>query len=609
MQRKDFLKATGVMSLSLLLSEKSAFADKGKKWKYLDQPCRNFNILANTVITDPLDGREKFILSNFAAGETGSIIFIDPQNNTGESYTLPIGAGAWGLVNWHNEKLIIGTCTEQAYLHVFDLKTRTFAKPIVSEGESYFWQMALASDDKVYGGTYPGCTLTQFDPKTNTFKNLGRVSDNPKNLYSRPVLAGTPGYVFVDYGFDEPGVAYYDIKNEQFGKLGNPGDTLKETNTAFVCLQNKRALSFYSAKDLSPMEDTDGTLKQQLSSLGGRKQLSDGRLAGVKGQEYYVLEKERALRAGDLKRIPVDATPTEIFYLTPDKKGAIWGACGFGMTIFNYDPKSKKYWNSATLSNSGGEVYGMVFHEGKLFTTAYSGGEHSVYDPSAPWNAFDNINPKMFASVKPKLIRPTGRSVMGPDGGIWTGWSAAYGVYGGGLSRIQPDTLKMEYWYDPVPNQQVAGLIADDKYLYFTTNGGASGLNYNHDINCHFAVWKPGTGIIKDFTLPKGETPGFGVLAHGNVVALVINNEIRIYDPVREDFIRTISLEGKGCSWLIPLDKKRIGAFAGKTLYAVDVFAGTKTVLCDLPGTVSATTIDRKGTIYFSIKSRLYAVV
>ena len=610
MQRKEFLKATGVMSLSLFASGKSVFAAKDRSWKYLGQPCRNFNILATAVITDPVDGKEKFVLSNFAAGETGNIIFIDPQNNTGESFTLPVGAGAWGLVNWHNEKIIIGTCTEQAYLHVFDLKTRTFEKPVVSAGETYFWQMVIASDDKVYGGTYPGCTLTQFDPKTNTFRNLGKVSENPKNLYSRTLMAGTPGYVFITYGFEEPGVAYYDIKNDALGKLGNPGDTIKETNAAFVCLENKGTLSFYSAKDLSLMEDTDGALKKQLgSSQRNPNELSDGRIAGVKGQEYYVLEKQRALNAQDLKRIPVDATPTEIFYLTSDKKGIIWGACGFGLTIFNYDLKNKKYWNSPTLSNSGGEVYGMVFHGEKLFTTAYSGGEHSVYDPSQPWNAFDNINPKMFASVKPRLIRPVGRTVMGPDGGIWTGWSAAYGVYGGGLSRVQPETLKMEYWYDPVPNQQVAGLTADDKYLYFTTNGGASGLGYNNDINCHFAVWKPGAGIIRDITLQKGETPGFGVLAHSNAVALVVDKEIRIYDPVKEDFIRTISLEGKGCSWLIPLDKKHIGAFAGKTLYAVDIFAGTKKVLCELPGTVSAAMIDQKGRIYFSIKSRLYSVV
>ena len=79
MQRKEFLKATGIMSLSLFASGNSVFAAKDKNWKYLGQPCRNFNILATAVITDPVDGKEKFVLSNFAAGETGNIIFIDPQ--------------------------------------------------------------------------------------------------------------------------------------------------------------------------------------------------------------------------------------------------------------------------------------------------------------------------------------------------------------------------------------------------------------------------------------------------------------------------------------------------------------------------------------------------
>ena len=610
MQRKEFVQATGLASLSLLVSGTGlkAWAANDNKWKYLGQPCRNFNILANTVVIDPYDGQEKFVLSNFAAGEVGSIVLIDTHTGKGENFVLPAGAGAWGLVNWHNEKLIIGTCTGKAYLHVFDLKTRKFAEPIESPGESYFWKMDLASDDKVYGGTYPGCSLTQYDPKTHTFKNLGKLSQNPKNLYSRPVMGGTPGYVFVWYGFDESGVAYYDIKNEKFGKIGNPGDTLKEANKEFVCLENKGVLSFYSAKDLSLLEDTDGALTAKLSNLGGLKELADGRLAGVRGQEYYILDKLRPIKADDLKRIPVDALPTEIFNLTTDKKGKVWGACGFGMTIFNYNPKTKQHWNSPSLTNRGGEVYGMVFHKDKLFTSAYVGGEHCVYDPSKPWNAFDNVNPKMFASVSPQLIRPEGRSVMGPDGCIWTGWSANYGVYGGGLSRVQPDTLKMDYWYDPVPGQQVAGVTADDKLVYFTTNGGASGLGYNKSVQCHFAAWKPGVGIVKDFTFKRGETTGHGLLAHAGRVAVAINNELRIYDPEKEDFVKTVSMEGSRCSWMIPLDKTHVGAFAGKTFFSVNVLDGSKKVVCSLPGSVGAATIDRKGRIYFSVKSKLYSI-
>src|SRR5690606_17875719 len=202
-------------------------------------------------------------------------------------------------VNWHNEKLIIGTCTGTAYLHVFDLKTRTFAKPLIGGGESYFWQMAVASDDKVYGGTYPGCVLFQFDPRSNSLVNLGKVSDNPKNLYSRNVFTNTPGYVFIYYGLESPGVAYYDIEQKKIGRIGGQGDTVMNTNDEFICLENKGKLSFYSVRDFSPIKDTDGTLQRELQKPQSDDVLSDGRIANVRGQEYYVLEKGKELQSSD----------------------------------------------------------------------------------------------------------------------------------------------------------------------------------------------------------------------------------------------------------------------------------------------------------------------
>ena len=35
----------------------------------LGQPCRNFQILGIGSFIDPVDGREKVVLSNFAAGQ------------------------------------------------------------------------------------------------------------------------------------------------------------------------------------------------------------------------------------------------------------------------------------------------------------------------------------------------------------------------------------------------------------------------------------------------------------------------------------------------------------------------------------------------------------
>jgi len=619
--RRKFLTTSGLSLLALPGMQSFVRNNPGLcSVELLGAPCRNFNILATESIIDPVDNRPKFVLSNFVAGETGSIIIIDPVSGKGENYMLPAGAGAWGLVNWHNKKLIIGTCTGRAYLHVFDLAKRTFAAPVVSKGESYFWQMGLASDDKVYGGTYPGCTLTQYDPVTNEFKNLGKVSGNLKNLYSRPVYCDAPGWVFIEYGFDTKGVRVYNISSGMFEDFGNSNDTIREVNNKFICLENNGRLFFYDAGTLKPIESRESELanrsiKIQNGQTLGFRRLTDVMIAGVRGQDYYVteyppdaIERNKPVNI-KLERIPVEPSPTSIHTLGSDKDGVIWGSCGFGQTIFSFNPVTKKYWNSSSVCDNGGEVYGMAFTKGKLFLTAYVGGDHIVYDPSKEWNQLDNVNPKTLKSVSPALIRPTGRSVVGPDGNIWTGWSAKYGTYGGGLSCIDTDTHEVTSWYDPVPHQAVAGLASDGRYLYFTTNGEASGLAYNGDVKCHFVVWKPGEGIIHDTELKAGETLNQAIAVAGRKVAIGMANKIVIFDPSKLSIVNTVQLDTKkNCSWIINVRKNIIGVFCGDEYYEVNVETGMQKKLCSLPGHVSMATVTPKGKIFFSVKSKLYAL-
>ncbi|MFK7691397.1 hypothetical protein [Paenibacillus sp. HJGM_3] len=63
------------------------------------QPCRNFCILGKTTLRDPLDGREKLVLANFAAHATGDIILIDFETGAGESILMPGDSGGWALYN------------------------------------------------------------------------------------------------------------------------------------------------------------------------------------------------------------------------------------------------------------------------------------------------------------------------------------------------------------------------------------------------------------------------------------------------------------------------------------------------------------------------------
>ena len=145
------------------------------------KPCRNFCFLGSELITDPRDGKEKFVLSTFA-GEGGSLVFIDTETGEGESISLPADSGAWALYNYNNERLLVGTCASYGYLHCLELKTRTWLKSLRCEGETYIWNLTMGSDGNIYGGTYPGCVLLRYDPRRHELVNLGKA-DNGKNLY------------------------------------------------------------------------------------------------------------------------------------------------------------------------------------------------------------------------------------------------------------------------------------------------------------------------------------------------------------------------------------------------------------------------------------------
>lgn len=575
----------------------------------VERPCRNFCILGVTSITDPKDGREKLVLSNFAAGSVGNLIFIDTETGEGESIGLPGDSGAWALLPLENGKLLVGTCPGYAYLHSLDLRTRTWAEPLRDENEKYIWNLTLGSDGKVYGGTYPGCVLLRYDPDTHTLDNLGPVSDNPKDMYSRYV-GSVPGHIVISGGLDTPFVTAYEIAAGKLRKFTSPGGfaSLLEVNEDFVCIALDGAHTFYDSKTFRPIDD-DASFRERLArtelalndrvSVGVRR-LAGGKLAGVRGQDYVlVADGERP----ELRKIPTVAPATHIHTVVSDGRGQIWGACGFGQTIFRYDPATGEYWNSSGVCDAGGEVYGMRFVGERLYLTAYAGGDHIVYDPGQPWNQLDNVNPKTLRSVAPDLIRPLSRSVTGPDGAVWTGWSAKYGVYGGGLSRIDPADDSVDSWHDPVPGQQIAEIAADGRYVYFTTSTGGNGLKAKEE-HCHFVVFPPEGGPMHVFALEEGVVPT-ALATGGGKVWISAGNDIRVFDPNMLAFGPTVEL-GTRSSCMIALDAETIAVFGERELFHLDTRTGAAVGLSALPGAVKTATVTPAGELYFGYGVDLY---
>lgn len=596
-------------------------------YKYLGDPCRNFCILASIQIMDPRDGQEKIILSDFVSGGTGRLIFIDIQSGNGESVALPGDEGAWALLSINNEKLLVGTCGLKGYLHCLDLKSRTWAEPLRDGDETYIWNLVPGSDGMVYGGTYPGCVLFRYDPGKHTLENMGRMSPYENNQYSRNVFGNAPGRIFTNCGFDKPHTSMYDLSTCRVKTFGKEGASIKEVNKDFVCTVTDDEVDFYDPVTLEPISVTlslshlksqryhDNTpisefINKYLNpekdariprEIGYVLAFDNGDKAGVRGQEYFYMRKEDTKLK--LLPIPTEAPPTQILTITSAKDGKIWGSSNFGQTIFSFDPADGTWWNSAAVCNRGGEVYGIRVIDGKVFMAAYAGGDHVVYDPSMPWNQINNINPITIEQAGPDLIRPHGKSVVGPDGAFWTGWTAKYGVYGGGLSRIDPQSYDMKLWYDPIPGQGIESLAAGEKYLYFTTSGRGNGLKTKAGTFC-LGVCDTEGKLVHKLEFPEGSEPGCVEIA-GDYGSVCLNDELIIFNSVSFDFIRRIKLPC-ACTCLIKQNDERLLVFCENKLFTVVLLEGGLKLAAELPGPVKTATVTANGEIFFAINEHLY---
>lgn len=613
--------------------------------KNLDTPCRNFCILGATRIPcDPYDQQEKYVLTNYAAGGIGQLILINTHTLESECFAFPGDEGAWAILYLPDEEaLIIGTCATRGFLHRFNLRSRTFLTPLRLESETYLWNFALAKDGNVYASTFPGCNLVCYNPKLHQLTCAKRVGSILENQYSRFVYRNTDGNILVNSGYSVIEAFLYDVDRHELIPFGDVGDSIQKVTDDYILVLNE-AQNLYKLyapdtlerigepidKDtLEYSESTNEVVQKAIHELMKAKQLpsiyetckhiipmSDRRIMGIRGQELLLYSNGKE----EYIRIPAKAPATTIMTLAIDENDTIWGSCEFGQTIFSYEPNTHVSYNTAAVADAGGEVYGIVPIKDKLYLTSYVGGDHILYQPHLPWNQHDNINPKLLGSVAPDMVRPHGKSVLGPDGNVWTGWCASYGVYGGGFTRINTKTEEVTSWFPYIKDQAIECLHADSNYLYAITSGEASGLPHKEDSyyilcldsNCQI-VWKQQYPIGVHFQR---------IRIHKNhlVVSMIdtthSSSQLVVLDPLTGELMSTIFLGDYSptCRYqnvvteMQFIDSDLLLLFLGGEIriYSLAKQACIDKISHEIDGICETCVLGRKGQIYFSIKENLY---
>jgi len=351
--------------------------------EYLGTPCRAFAFMSGEHIpVDPWDGREKYVMgTNSASTAKGCVVFFDPDTLTAESIEVPDDTGLRAMMYLPEyERLLTGTNGWKGWLHCLDLKIRTWMEPLRIEGEEYIWNLARGGDGKIYGGSFPGCVLSCYDPATHTLVSEGRVSSNSDNLYSRMIHSLPDGNLLIYVGEQEYETHLFDVKTRQFRQVFSPGENVREVRDGVIMTGKSGGLYFYDAENFEPLDGpmpytnaafakhpkVEHFLSTRLNDmylhlLPYRQdffmvRLNDGRAIGVLKHQVFIIKD------GEITYHDVNCDPPVMMIhsmgVAPD--GVVWFGSGFDNTAGYYDPKTGKYWNSPAVTQCGGEIYGVV---------------------------------------------------------------------------------------------------------------------------------------------------------------------------------------------------------------------------------------------------------
>ena len=628
------------MLLCLLLA---IAADAAPQVELLGQPCRAKNVLAARYVVAP-DGKEWFVLTDMNETTGMELLLVDFRNNTGRAIRAPAGSGSWALLQVPGNRLVVGTFYDGKFM-VFDLERMEFVQVVDLPGESYIWNLVVGSDGRVYGGTYPGAKLGALDLNTYAVEDCGAPA--PPNMYLRYVSALPDGRILCQFGMEKPVNLIYDPHTKRFeeaprvlqgvsrgvswngyflvGSQVLDGKTLQLVEPAFPLPPGEGGWTvdvnlttddvLYLRKGGAVYRYAKGEEKpQMLASVelrGGSiyAATAKGELLGVRGQDYFVVQpgETRPL----LKPIPVESAPRPTLFLRLDNVGRLWGGPSFGQTLFWMDTRTGNTVNTGTVCDSGGEVYDVAFRDGKVYAVAYSGGDIIRYDPEAPWDQWNNVNPRVIASVGEKgYIRPTAGVLLGADGNLYSGWMAKYGVYGGAVALTDPSTGDTELIENPLGEQAVEGLAVDERFIYVGTSLGANGLPDKRGEWARFGVLDKATKQVvfrREWEGASGVRT-FWLDTRTGRLALSVDGRLRLFDTLSRQFIDTPEGTPRVGSRIVGLCDGKAFYASGKTLVQLQMDTGKVEAIADLPAAVSNVAVGKDGTLYASCGAEIYRI-
>jgi hypothetical protein len=244
--------------------------------------------------------------------------------------------GAWGFAVGQDNRIYVGTYYN-AHLLRFDPKSETWedlGRP-GGETESFICQLTVAPDGKIWGGTFPSAILFCYDPKTGQTQHFGRM--DPDQFYCYPT-AGDDGMIYCAIQYEKTDIVVFDPVKKTKASLIAPSDRKaewlrlikgKDGKVYFKRLTLDRWFRIENGEKLVEIPESEVPLPD--------RGLPDGR------QFHLAADRMRVeVSAGEEKKeflLQYEASGSFIFVVSVGPDQRIYGSSMLPLRLFVYDPK------------------------------------------------------------------------------------------------------------------------------------------------------------------------------------------------------------------------------------------------------------------------------
>jgi hypothetical protein len=476
------------------------------------------------------------------------LLAVNPDTAEIKQFNGPLSSemGSWGYAVDHENRIYLGSYYN-AHLLRFDPRTETWEDLGCPAGgkESFICAVTTAPDGKIWGGTFPSAKLFSYDPKTGMSESFGRM--DPDQFYCYPT-AGEDGLIYCAIQFEKMDIVVFDPGKKTRTSLILP-ERRKPGRVTLVKGKDGRIYSKLSPSDQwSLVEEGKKLVEVPLSSVPlVTKALPDGRVFHSVENNILRIENPVTKEKKEIQ-LQYEAAGAYIFLVGTGPDGNIYGSSMLPLRLFIFDPHSQSLTNLGKASRVNGEVYSMGSLDGKLYLCSYPEARLSVYDPGKPVRFGDDedANPRDLGPMGGDLYRPRAM-IAGPRGRVYVGGYPDYGLLGGAIGVYDPMRNEKRVYRHIIRNQSIASLAYVEKFDVIVAGGSISGGTGTHAVEkeAKLMLWAPKheKKIFEIVPVPKAKTIlSLAVTAEGLLYGITDNEKVFAFDPDKKEIRKIFDL-------------------------------------------------------------------